>query len=141
MSITPEKKFLVIPSDMYDRIIKRSTKSYQHEKNDLIKSKGEMQNIWNTSVPPHEKVKQFTEELNKFRSLLKTTTEPVKVQIHQQAETVRSSDDTSTQESTTNEIDGTIVQDLAKANRKKCSILLDFLKTHPDKLMWNEKGE
>ena len=35
--------------------------------------------------------------------------EPVKVQIHQQAETVRPSNDTSTQESTTNEIDGTIV--------------------------------
>ena len=45
----------------------------------------------------------------KFRSLLKTMAEPVKVQIHQQAETVRPSNDTSTQESTTNEIDGTIV--------------------------------
>ena len=100
MSITPEKKFLVIPSDMYDRIIKRSTKSYQHEKNDLIKSKGEMQNIWNTSVPPHEKVKQFTEELNKFKLLLKTMKEPVKVQIYRQAETVKLYDHTSTQEST-----------------------------------------
>ena len=31
-----------------------------------------MQNVWNTSVPPHEKVKQFTEELNKCKSLMKT---------------------------------------------------------------------
>ena len=66
--------------------------------------KEEMQNIWNSSVPPQEKVKQLTEELNKFRSLLKTMTEPVKVQIHQQNETVKPSDNTSTQESTTNKM-------------------------------------
>ena len=68
-------------------------------------------------------------------------TEPAKVQIHQQAETVKPSYDSSTQESTTNEIDGTIVQGLAKASRKKGSILLDFLEMHPDKFVWNEKGE
>ena len=79
MSITPRKNFLVIPSHMYDRMTKHSAKSYQLEKNKLIKSEKEMQNIWNTSVPPYEKVKQFTEELNKSRSLLKTMTEPVKV--------------------------------------------------------------
>ena len=44
-------------------------------------------------------------------------TEPVKVQADQQAETVKLFYDTSTQESATNEIDGTIVQGLAKANR------------------------
>ena len=100
-----------------------------------------MQNIWSTSVPPHEKVKHFTEELNKFRSLLKRITEPVKVPIHQQAETVKPSCTTSTKESRTLEIDGTIAQGLAKVNRKMGSILLDFLKIHPDKLMWNEKRE
>ena len=120
MSITPGKKLLlVIPSDMYDRMTKNRAKSYQSEKNKLIKSEEEMQNIWNTSVPPHEKVKQFTEEINKSRSLLKTMTEPVKVQIHQQAETVKPSDDTSTQESATNEIDRTIVQGSPKTNGKK----------------------
>ena len=141
MSIIAGKKFLVIASGTYDMMTKHSAKSYQPEKNELIKSEEEMQNVWNTSVPPHEKVKQFTEELNKFRSLLKTMTEPIKVQIQQQAERVKPSYDTSTQESATNEIDGTIVQGLAKANRKKGSILLDFLKMHPDKFMWNEKGE
>ena len=100
MSFTPGKKFLVIPSDMYDRMTKHSAKSYQVEKNELIKSEEEMQNIWNTSVPPHEKVKQFTEELNKFKLLLKTMKEPVKVQIYRQAETVKLYDHTSTQEST-----------------------------------------
>ena len=64
---------------MYDVMTKHSAKNYKPEKNELIKSEEEMQNIWNTSVPPHEKVKQLTEELNKFRSLLKTMTEPVKV--------------------------------------------------------------
>ena len=124
--ITPGKKFLVIPSDMYDRITKHRAKSYQPEKNELIKSEEEIQNIWNTSVPPHEKVEQFTEEINKCRSLLKTMTEPVKVQFHQQAETVKPSDDTSTQESATNEIDRTIVQGSAKANGKKGSIYWTF---------------
>ena len=119
MSTTPGKKFLVIPSDMYDMMIKHSAKSYEPEKNELIKSEEEMQNIWSSSVPPHEKGKQFTAELNKFRSLLKTMTEPVKVQIHQQAKRVKPSYDTSTQESTIIKTDGTIVQGLAKANRKK----------------------
>ena len=68
---------------------KHSAKSYQPEKNEQIKSEKEMQNVWNASVPPHEKVKQFTEELNKFRSILKTMTEPVKVQVQQQAERVK----------------------------------------------------
>ena len=63
MSVASGEKFLVIPSDTYDMMTKHSAKSYQPEKNEL------MQNVWNTSVPPHEKVKQFTEELNKFRSL------------------------------------------------------------------------
>ena len=71
MSIVAAKKFLVIASDTYDMMTKHSAKSYQPEKNELIKSEEEMHNVWNTSVPPHEKVKQFTEELNKFRSLLK----------------------------------------------------------------------
>ena len=79
----------------------------------------------------NENVKQFIEELNKFRSLLKTMREPVKVQIHPQAETVRPSDDTSRQKSTTNETDGTIVQGLAKVNHKM----------HPDKVLRNEKEE
>ena len=79
----------------------------------------------------NENVKQFIEELNKFRSLLKTMREPVKVQIHRQAETVRPSDDTSRQKSTTNETDGTIVQGLAKVNHKM----------HPDKVLLNEKEE
>ena len=34
-----------------------------------------MQNISNTSVFPHEKVKQLTQQLNRFRSLFKTMTE------------------------------------------------------------------
>ena len=83
MSITPWKSFLAIPSDMHDTMTKHSAKSYQPEKNKLTKSEEEMQNIWNTSVPPHEKVKQFTEELKKFRSLLKKMAKPVKVQFHQ----------------------------------------------------------
>ena len=140
MSITAGKKFLVIPSDTYDMMTKHRAKSYQPEKNELIKSKEKIQNLWNTSVPPHEKVRQRTEKLNKFRSLLKTVTEPVTVQIQQQAERVKPSYETSTQESTANEIDWTIVQGLAKASCKKGSTLLDFLKMHPDKSMWNEKG-
>ena len=83
MSIASGEKFLVIPSDTYDIMTKYSAKSYQPEKNELIKSEEEMQNVWNTSVPPNEKVKQFIEELNKFRSLLKTTTKPITVQIQQ----------------------------------------------------------
>ena len=140
MSITAGKKFLVLPSDTYDMMAKHRAKSYQPEKNELIKSKEKIQNLWNTSVPPHEKVRQCTEKLNKFRSLLKTVTEPVTVQIQQQAERVKPSYETSTQESTANEIDWTIVQGLAKASCKKGSTLLDFLKMHPDKSMWNEKG-
>ena len=65
----------------------------------------------------------------------------MKVQIRQQAETVRPSNDTSTQESTTNEIDGTIVYGLAKANPQKDSILQDVLKIHQHKCMGSEKGE
>ena len=79
----------------------------------------------------NENVKQFIEELNKFRSVLKTMTELLKVQIHPQAETVRPSDDTSRPENKTNETDGTIVQGLAKVNRKM----------HPDKVLRNEKEE
>ena len=66
-------------------------------------------------------------------------TEPVKVQIHQQAETVKPSYETSTPENATNETDGTIVQSLAKANFKKGSILLKSLKMHPDKLCGMKK--
>ena len=54
MSITPRKKYLVIPSDIDDMMTKHNAKSHQPEKNELIKSEEDMQNIWNTSVPPHE---------------------------------------------------------------------------------------
>ena len=120
--------------DTYD-----SAKSCQPEKNELIKFEGNMENVWNTIVPRHEKVKLFSKELDKFRSLLKTMTQPVKVQIHQQAETVKPSYETSTPENATNETDGTIVQSLAKANFKKGSILLKSLKMHPDKLCGMKK--
>ena len=42
MSITPGKKFLVIPSEMYDRLTKHTVKGYQPEKSELIKSEKEM---------------------------------------------------------------------------------------------------
>ena len=54
-----------------------------------------MQNILNVSVLPHEKVKQFTEELYKFKSFLETML--VKVITHQQAERVKPSYDIFTQ--------------------------------------------
>ena len=68
-------------------------------------------------------------------------TELVKVQIYQQVEKVKPSYKTSTQESVADEIDGAIVQILAKTNCKKFSVLLNFFKMHPDKLMRNEKRE
>ena len=77
-----------------------------------------MKNIWNTSVPPDEKVKLFIKKFNKFRSLLKTMKEPVKVQIHQQNETVKRLHE----KSKTNGIGGAIVQGLAKANSKNVTI-------------------
>ena len=80
-----------------------------------------MQNILNVSVLPHENVKQFTEEHYKFKSLLETML--VKVKIHQQAERVKPSSNIFTQETTTKEINGSIVQCLAKSNLKKGSIL------------------
>ena len=43
-----------------------------------------MQSAWDTSALPNEKLKLFTEKLNKFKFLLKTMAEPVKVQIQQQ---------------------------------------------------------
>ena len=45
MSVTHGKKLLVIPSDMCDMIKKHSAKSYQPEKNQLIKPEEEMQKV------------------------------------------------------------------------------------------------
>ena len=102
-----------------------------------------MQSVWDRSVLPHEKVKLFTEELNKFKSLLKTMVEPLKVQIQQQdvqqTPSINSNNEISMKKSYEN--DETIIQGLAKANRKKGIVLLDFLKMHPDRIMWNGKGE
>ena len=143
MSITPGKKFLVIPSDIYDRLTKNPVKSYQPEKSELIKLEEEMQSVWDSSAPPHEKVKPFTEELNKFKSLLKTMAEPLKGQIQQQnvqqTPLKNSNNEILMKESYEN--DETIIQGLTKANRKKDIVLLDFLKMHPDRIMWNGKGK
>ena len=63
MSISPGKKFLVIPSDMYDRMTKHAARSYQPEKNRLIKSEEEK---WEKN----NKMKLFIEKLSKFKSLI-----------------------------------------------------------------------
>ena len=102
-----------------------------------------MQNVWDSSVPPHEKVKLFTEELNKFKSLLKTVAEPLKVQMQQQdvqeTPSINSNNKISMKESYEN--DETIFQGLEKANHKKGIALLEFLKMDPDRIMCNGKGE
>ena len=139
MSNTPAKKFLVIPSDMYNRPTKHTAKSYQPEKSELIKSEEGMQNVWDSSA--HQKVKLSTEELNKFKSLLKTM--PLKVQIQQQdaqqTPSINSNNEISMKENYEN--DETTIQGLAEANQKKGIALVDFLKMHPDWIMWNGKGE
>ena len=45
MGITPGKKFLVVPSGMYDRLIKNTIMSYQPGKSELIKLEEEIQSV------------------------------------------------------------------------------------------------
>ena len=68
---------------------------------------------------------------------------PLKVQIQQQdaqqTSSINSNNEISMKENYEN--DETTIQGLAEANQKKGIALLDFLKMHPDWIMWNGKGE
>ena len=57
---------------------------YLLEKVELEKSKQEIKNVWNTPIPPQEKVRIFTEELNKFKSLVNKALQPLRVKIPDQ---------------------------------------------------------
>ena len=55
----------------YEMLVFQKGNYYLLEKVELEKSEQEIKNVWNAPIPPHEKVRIFTKELNKFKSLVK----------------------------------------------------------------------
>ena len=144
MSTQLGKKYIVIPNDTYQMLLSKKETSYQPEKEEVLKSEQEMKDVWNTSIPPHEKVKMFTEELSKFKTLVNTLSQPLKVEVTDQKSTHDSkisSEKTDGKKPDFIDNSDSFIKNLPKLDRKKGKSILDFLKMHPEKISWNENNE
>ena len=137
MSIISGKKYIVISPEDYDILKQHQTAVHekQPERSDMEKSSNEMKNIWNRNMEADEKVHIYTEELNNFKSRYNDLIAPMEVKIKNNTDT------SSIKRENKFSLDESIVNSLPKSSKTHAKRLIDYLKTHPEIINWNDKGE
>ena len=140
----PGKNYMAIWQKTYEMLVFQKGNYYLLEKVELEKSEQEIKNVWNTPIPPHEKVRIFTEELNKFKSLVNKALQPLRVKIRDQEfvnnwKTINEKLDGKTP--TTHDIPESFIKDLPNVDHRKGKTIIDFLKMHREKVSGNENNE
>jgi len=147
------KKYIVVPRESYQVMAENKNYHKIPERTEIKNAEQEMNNIWDTSIPPYEKMRRFTQELSKFKSMLNELSQPLKVQMETSTKDMAEKADIESEikekkpllkenERIIQEYDiESVVDSLPKSVQNKGKLVIDYLNAHKDKINWNEKGE
>ena len=150
MSIKVGKKYVLLPLEVYESLLQKADKHNisnilaKPEKSALNNADNNMKNVWERDdLPPDEKVKAFTKELNslqRYRDSMIKSREPIvkgeKDDIKAK-DTIEEKKDSVPSKPELEEVLGV----LPKTIRKEASQILRFLKSNPENISWNKDKE
>ena len=147
MSTKIGKKYVLLPPEIYETLLQKAEKHNtsnilaKPEKNALNTAENNMKSVWERDdLPPDEKVKVFTNELNamqRYRDSLIKPKEPIVKEEKVEAKAKESNEDNDPSKSDTEDVLGV----LPKTIRKEANQILRFLKSKPENLSWNKDRE
>ena len=132
------KKHVVISLEEYERLKNAGGGIVNPLKRDMQKSEREMSSALNnkSTVPIDERIRQFTEELNNMKSRYDGLTRQKPLEI-----IMKSTNPVLKEESKKDIIEESVMQTASKTNKADAKLMLDYLKSKPDIIKWNELGE
>ena len=144
----PGKKYVVIPHEEYE-LLKSKTLSnntlHNPMKQDLRRAEQAMNETLANNLPPDEKVRLFTEELNNMKKRYDdlTRSKPIRVVMDKKEEIEKDKSDG--EEKVHNDIDTflseALVKTIPKQSRAEAKLLFEHLQNHPEIITWNKRGE
>ena len=147
MSTKIGKKYVLLPPEIYETLLQKAEKHNtsnilaKPEKSALNTAENNMKSVWERDdLPPDEKVKVFTNELNamqRYRDSLIKPKEPIVKEEKVEAKAKESNEDNDPSKSDTEDVLGV----LPKTIRKEANQILRFLKSKPENLSWNKDRE
>lgn len=131
------KKYIVISQEEYARLKegKQASESIIHpEKRELKKSEKEMRDIWTRDdLPVDEKIRIFTDELNNLKMRYDSLIKPKSMEVIFKNDHEK--------DSKRDIIEESIIQSVSKSSKANAQLLIDYLKTKPEIIKWNQQGE
>ena len=152
MSIKVGKKYVLLPLEVYESLLQKADKHNisnilaKPEKSALNNADNNMKNVWERDdLPPDEKVKAFTKELNslqRYRDSMIKLREPV---MKGEKDDIKAKDDIKVKDTIEEKKDSVpskpeleeVLGVLPKTIRKEASQILRFLKSNPVNVSWN----
>ena len=154
------RKYVVISQEEYQQLKDNSTNDesislLQPEKADLRKSEAEMRNVWSRELPPDEKIRLFTEELNNFKTRHNSLIKPKPLEVVMKRESSQhpetklkegndtrvKSEDLQQEEDDKRIIGESAIHTIPKASKKHAIMLIDHIRSRSNILDWNASGE
>ena len=132
------KKHVVISLEEYERLKNEGGAIANPLKRDMQKSEKEISSALNKStIPIDERIRQFTEELNNMKSRYEGLTRQKPLEV------IMTSTNSVLVESAKRKdiIEESVMQSTSKTNKADAKLMLDYLKSKPDIIKWNELGE
>ena len=132
------KTHVVISLEEYERLKNEGGTIANPLKRDMQKSEREMSSALNKStIPIDERIRQFTEELNNMKSRYEGLTRQKPLEV------IMTSTNPILEEAVKKKdiIEESIMQSTSKTNKADAKLMLEYLKSKPDIIKWNELGE
>ena len=134
-------KHVVIPLEEYNRLKESNYLAndviVNPKKKEFIKSGNEMRNVWNRDdLPPDEKIKHFTKELNNFKRRYDELTKPKPMEM-----ILKNNERSTEYDDDIDLVKKNVLQSISKSNKGNAELLIDYLKTKPNIIKWNDHGE
>ena len=131
------KKHVVISQEEYDRLKESSINHHvivNPEKREMKKSENEMREVWNRDdLHTDEKIEHFTKELNNLKQRYDEMKKPRPLEMIMKT--------TNSDVENKDNFKERVLQSASKSNRANVELLIDYLKTKPNIIKWNDQGE
>ena len=153
MSSRVGKKFVLLPPEVYESLLQKSSKVKDilapPEKAALNEAENNMKNVWHRDdIPEDEKVKDYIKELNSLKRYRNFMLKPEEdnIKLEKDKNVIPSSyKETAKEKNSLDENQAGRVEDILnvipKTLRKDAGQILRFINSNPEKLTWNADKE
>ena len=138
------KKYVVIPQEEYELLKSKNLPNntlHNPMKQDLRRAEQSMKETLTNALPPDEKVRLFTEELNNMKRRYDdlTKTKPIRVVMDKKGDSEES--EKIKDDGSNSFLSEALLKTIPKQSRTEAKLLFEHLQNHPEIIKWNKRGE